>query len=263
MAGMTLQEVAERLGVHYMTAYRYVRLGKLPAVKQGATWVVDEADLVEFLATPQGTTTDWVSGLETLLLRGDTAAGWTLVEQALASSVTPERMVTDVMGPALRSIGERWATGEIDVYDEHLASATMRRLLARLSPSMNRRGHKRGRLLIAMAAGELHDLGAEMVAELLRAAHYEVLSLGADTPHASLVRAVERIPNLDAVILGATIDAGSAADAISALRAAGIEIPVLVGGGAFASVDFDSVGADGLMSGSATAAAELEAVLGR
>lgn len=261
MATMTLQQVAERLGVHYMTAYKYVRLGKLHAVKEGVSWVVDESDLEEFLSVPAGTSTDWVGDLETLLLRGDTEAGWTLVEQALASSFTPERVITEIMGPALRSIGERWAANEIDVYDEHLASATLRRLLSRLSPSLNRRGNKRGRVLVAMTAGELHDLGGEMVAEVLRGAHYEVLSLGADTPHLSLVRAVERVHDLDAVILGATMNARSAGEAVEAIKQVRADLPVIVGGQAFSGIAPDELGADGLISGPVNAVAELEAVL--
>lgn len=42
---ITLQEAADELGVHYMTAYRYVRTGRLHAVKDGAEWRVDPADL--------------------------------------------------------------------------------------------------------------------------------------------------------------------------------------------------------------------------
>ena len=34
---LTLPEVAEKLGVHYMTAYRYVRTGRLPAKRSGST----------------------------------------------------------------------------------------------------------------------------------------------------------------------------------------------------------------------------------
>ncbi len=262
MDGLTLTEVADRLGVHYMTVYKYVRLGKLPAVKNGAVWVVDESDLAAFRAQPEASVgTDWAGDLELLLLRGDTTAGWTLVEQALASSVTPERVITDLMGPALRSIGDRWEAGEIDVYDEHLASATLRRLLSRLSPALNRRGNKRGRILVAMAAGELHDLGAEMVAEILRGAHYDVLTLGADTPDESLARAVDRMGDITAVVIGATMDAGSVASAIRTIRARGSEVPVLVGGMAFATTGFEEVGADGFISGSANAVRELESVL--
>ena len=42
-----LQEAADRLGVHYMTAYRYVRTGRLPATRIGSQWWVDPGDLKE------------------------------------------------------------------------------------------------------------------------------------------------------------------------------------------------------------------------
>ena len=42
---ITLQEAADRLGVHYMTAYRYVRTGRLPAQRSGSQWLVDPKDL--------------------------------------------------------------------------------------------------------------------------------------------------------------------------------------------------------------------------
>ena len=42
---MTLHEAAELLGVHYMTAYRYVRLGLLQAAKRGGAWRVSREDI--------------------------------------------------------------------------------------------------------------------------------------------------------------------------------------------------------------------------
>ena len=48
MSSMTLQEAADALGVHYMTAYRYVRLGLLHAEKIGGSWRVETADLDDF-----------------------------------------------------------------------------------------------------------------------------------------------------------------------------------------------------------------------
>ena len=40
-----LQEAADQLGVHYMTAYRYVRTGRLPATRIGSQWWIDPRDL--------------------------------------------------------------------------------------------------------------------------------------------------------------------------------------------------------------------------
>ncbi len=50
--GLTLHEAAAELGVHYMTAYRYVRLGQLDAVKRSGTWRVSRAELDRFRAEP-------------------------------------------------------------------------------------------------------------------------------------------------------------------------------------------------------------------
>ena len=54
--GMTLQQAAAFLGVHYMTVYRYVRLGLLPARKDGARWRVERADVEAFKAAAEGVT---------------------------------------------------------------------------------------------------------------------------------------------------------------------------------------------------------------
>jgi len=45
---VSLNEVAEILGVHYMTAYRYVREGRLSAIKEGRGWVVKSSDVTAF-----------------------------------------------------------------------------------------------------------------------------------------------------------------------------------------------------------------------
>ena len=49
-ADLTLNEAAELLGVHYMTAYRYVRLGFLQATKVGGCWRVAHSDLEVYRA---------------------------------------------------------------------------------------------------------------------------------------------------------------------------------------------------------------------
>ncbi|MBA2625064.1 MAG: helix-turn-helix domain-containing protein, partial [Acidimicrobiia bacterium] len=54
-ADLSLHEAAERLGVHYMTAYRYVRLGRLPGTKEGATWRVAATDVERLRAQAQPT----------------------------------------------------------------------------------------------------------------------------------------------------------------------------------------------------------------
>lgn len=245
MAGITLQEAADRLGVHYMTAYRYVRLGKLHAEKEGTSWVVDESDLEAFGAEPPAPRSheDWEGDLVRLLLAGDPTAAWSLVEDALASSFSPEQFHTDLLLPAMRSVGDRWISGEIDIADEHLASAVARRIVSRLSPRFVRRGRDRGTVVVAMGPGEWHQLGAEVLADLLRGRNFRVLYLGANTPAEAVVRAAKNVDDLVAICVAAFESAEGLAEIGALLDGSGV--PVVMGGPVVGSqADVERLGGD-------------------
>ena len=195
---VSLHDGAEILGVHYMTIYRYVRLGLLPAHKEGGSWRVRVSDLEDFQAeaasSPSGRNADapWDERLEARMLAGDVNGAWSVVEAALASGSEPADIYMDVLAPALAKVGRRWEDGEIDVAEEHLATAVASRIIGRLGPRFSRRGRPRGTVITAMPPGDRHGLGLAMLADILRGAGYVVLDLGPDTPIPSLVFAVER-----------------------------------------------------------------------
>src|SRR5687767_1805096 len=105
-ADMTLREAAEELGVHYMTAYRYVRLGLLPARKDGSTWRVAVDDLDAFRSqregdertgtTPRRGRTPWRERFEARLLAGDARGAWGVIEAALAGGAPAEVLYVEV-----------------------------------------------------------------------------------------------------------------------------------------------------------------------
>jgi excisionase family DNA binding protein len=236
--GIGLNDAADRLGVHYMTVYRYVRTGRLPAVKVGGQWQVDEADLDRLHAdepvTPLGRSRrSWAtSRMLDRLLAGDELGAWTIAESALASGAQPSEIHLELLAPALRTIGEQWRAGGIGVGDEHRASVVARRVISRLGPRFNRRGRKRGVVVLGAVAGERHEIPGAMVADELRGAGFEVVDLGADTPAESFVTAAERLRPL-CVLLSVTGTGHEAAvaDAVRSLRAH-TDAVVLVGGAA-------------------------------
>ena len=59
---LTLQEAADELGVHYMTAYRYVRLGVMEASKSGGVWQVQRSALEQFRANAKTSSVSGASG---------------------------------------------------------------------------------------------------------------------------------------------------------------------------------------------------------
>jgi|SRR5581483_7205411 len=253
---ITLQEAATRLGVHYMTAYRYVRTGRLPGERSGANWLVDPAALDRLGPAapsaprpPRGTARAEAPGrLAARLVAGDEAGAWHLVETALTSGLDPDEVYLDLLVPALRGVGDGWADGRLGVNDEHRASGVAVRLIGRLGPRFARRGRKRGTVVLGAPPGEEHGLPCAIVADLLRAARFDVVDLGADTPAASFAAAAAGADRLVAVLIGATTSGRDAAlrSTVRALRRRDITAPILVGGAAIAGADHAArLGADG------------------
>ena len=148
---LSLQDVADALGVHYMTAYRYVRTGRLPAVQVNGQWRVQRSDVERLrrgrrVPAVRGAAVEGLSDrLATRLLVGDESGAWSLISEALASSLDPVGVHLQLLVPALRTIGDGWAAGTITIDQEHRASAVVSRLVGRLGVLFTRPGRKHGR----------------------------------------------------------------------------------------------------------------------
>ena len=145
---ISLQDAADRLGVHYMTAYRYVRTGRLHAAKSGGQWHVHTADLDAFAdgteSEPTPRSEVYPERIEGRLMAGDETGAMQLLEDAMTAGASPDEAYIDLLGPALTSVGMRWARGEISIADEHVATATAMRVISRLGPRLAKRGRSRG-----------------------------------------------------------------------------------------------------------------------
>lgn len=237
---LSLQQAAELLGVHYMTAYRYVRTGRLPATQSGGVWRVRRSNL-DTLARPAvagrtkvGATTDrrhYVRKLTERLVQGDETEAWRVTQQALASGCSPEDLYLDVLGPGLRRVGEEWAAGRISVAEEHRASAVMQRLIGRLGPLFTRRGRKRGVVVLGAPTNDFHGLATALVADVLRGRGFSVTDLGGNTPAASFAETLGAAtrPIATGVVVSAPVRDAEIAATIAAIKASS-PAPVLLGG---------------------------------
>lgn len=240
---LTLQQAAEQLGVHYMTAYRYVRLGQLNAHKEGGTWRVAGGDLDLFQhqngsdssGTVSRRSVAWHGRLENRLLDGDASGAWKVLEAALTAGTNPLGLYCDVIMPALASIGRRWEEGEIGVAEEHQASALVSRLIGRLGPTFSRRGRRKGTVVVAGPPGERHTLNLAMVADVLRGSGYAAIDLGSDLPVEAFEQVLGQRKPVQAACIGvlnpAALEATRAMVA-AARRALDRSAPVVLGGSA-------------------------------
>jgi excisionase family DNA binding protein len=239
---LNLKQVAASLGVHYMTAYRYVRQGRLEARRDGTEWRIPAAVVGEFAArnraaesdvsTGPGRTVNWASRIEAPLIAGDETAAWRIIENALAAGNTAEYCYIDVVARALRDIGQRSVADELAVADQHVASAVASRIIARLGARFRRPGRTRGNVVFGAPRDEHQTVPIAIYSDLLRLAGFEVLELGADVPVEAFVESVRGNERLICVGIGVTRpEALNAARLIiDAVRLVDPVMPIALGG---------------------------------
>jgi len=237
-----------------MTAYRYVRSGRLPAHQTDGEWQVLLADVEAFSAARKQraktsspakrgsrAAADWPGRFETCLVAGDEVGAENLLDDALASGHDLFSLYLEVVSPALVSIGERWHRGELQIHEEHRASNIVARLFARVSSRFAHRGPSRGTVVIGGPTGERHALAITMVADLLRSRGWNVSDIGTDVPASAFALAVDGVDQLRAVCIGVTLreSLGTARETVAAVRAVvPDDVKVFAGG---AAVDTDEV----------------------
>ena len=265
---LTLAEVADELDVHYMTAYRYVRLGLLEATQIGRSWVVTRSALDAFRnergdrASAKRGEADWMNRLLRRLLAGDEPGAWSTVEAALASGLSIREVYMSMLVPALHAIGDKWQSGEIDVADEHLASRIVDRIIGRLGPRAATRGVRRGSVVIGSTATEFHSLPITIAADMLRSARFVVVDLGANLPPKSFGKAVAAADSLVAVAVSVTTTGqeDELSRTIGAIRAE-TDRPIVVGGRGTDAATAKLLGADAYAATATDAIAAIELVL--
>ena len=208
-----LRAAAEALGVHYMTAYRYVRLGTLPADKVGGAWQVRFGDIRALTerepARPGPGGIRWGpyrNRLRDRLVAGDEPGAWSIVERALVSGAPAEDIHLELLVPVLGAIGDAWASGELHIADEHRASSVAARVIGRLGPSFARRGRKRATVIVGAAPGDHHSMPLAILGDIIRGQGLAVVDLGANTPPESFVESVRNHDDVIAVAIGVGSD---------------------------------------------------------
>lgn len=192
---MQLRDAAETLGVHYQTAYGWVRQGTLPARKTPGGYEVSEAAVRDLLTQREAgaepplevRVRDWAAQADRLyaaLLAGDETRARHDFGR-LAAGVPLAGLCDQVIAPALRRIGTEWAAGELSIAAEHRASAICERLIA--AHIRQPQGRPRGVAVIATPPGERHALPALMASACLREDHWQVHHLAADLPAAEVI----------------------------------------------------------------------------
>ena len=229
-ARITLHDAAVRLGVHYQTAYRWVRNGSLPAVKVRGVYQVDVDELRAFdeerqrPAPPptERTVRDWgrfADQMHRSLVAGDEGAARDIVDGLVGSGVRVVDCCDRMIAPAMTRVGDEWATGQLSVAEERRAAFICERLLGRMNPSPP--GRPRGDAVVVTPISDEHQLPGQLATAALREDHWRVHHFGTGVPEADLLAMVGRL-SPDLVVVSwvwppAAADAAALGQSLAAL----------------------------------------------
>jgi methanogenic corrinoid protein MtbC1 len=98
----------------------------------------------------------------------------------------------DVFQEALYEIGRLWETNQITVADEHMGTAITQYVMSNLYQYLEIADEQRGKVVMTGVQGELHQVGANMVADVLEADGWDVMFLGTNVPAEGVIQAIRK-----------------------------------------------------------------------
>jgi methanogenic corrinoid protein MtbC1 len=168
-----------------------------------------------------------------LLLQGERHMASSLILDAVGAGARVKDIYLHVFQPTQREIGRLWQMNWLTVAQEHYCTAATQLIMSQLYPHVfatERIGH---RAVVTCVGGELHEIGARMVADFFEMEGWDAYYLGANTPADSILRTLEeREAEVLAVSATMTFHVSAVADLIAQVRAgeAGRAVKTLVGG---------------------------------
>ena len=171
-----------------------------------------------------------------------------LMQQALESSVAPQMIITEGLTAGMQIVGEKFSTKEYFIPDMLASAEAVGAAMDILKPVLESANvETKGRFAIATVKGDIHDIGKNIVAILLKGAGYEVHDLGIDVPTEKVVEFVNEVKpeylGLSALLTTTMTEMGVV---IKALEKSNLRnsVKVLIGGAAVSEEFAQEIGAD-------------------
>jgi methanogenic corrinoid protein MtbC1 len=169
------------------------------------------------------------------LLRYDRHSASALILRAVENGVSIKEIYCHVFERCQYEIGRLWQLNDISVAHEHYCTASTQLIMSQLYPYIFRANRTfRGTIVAACVAGELHEIGARMLCDLLELEGWNTIYLGANVPTAGIVDVLrDNHSNILAVSATMTFHIRAVREVIAAVRLASPATTILVGGYAF------------------------------
>jgi trimethylamine corrinoid protein len=158
-----------------------------------------------------------------------------MVKELVAKGTNPMDILDDASS-AMAIVGKRFETGEYFIPDLMMAGEILKGISEIVKPLLEKEGpsQKKGKVLIGTVAGDIHDIGTDIVQFMLDVSGYDVLNIGIDVPVPTFVEKIKEFkPSVVGLSGFLTLAFDSMKKTVEAIEEAGLrkDIKIMIGGG--------------------------------
>jgi 5-methyltetrahydrofolate--homocysteine methyltransferase len=196
-----------------------------------------------------------MNALADAVINGDQSTAIEITKEALAEGIPAKKILDEGLIKGMDTVGTLFKQNEFYIPEVLIAARAMKMAMEVLEPELAHAGVQPiGKLAIGTVQGDLHDIGKNLVAMMLKGAGFEVVDLGVDV---KIEKFVEQVRDAGVQMIGMstllTTTMPSMEKTIKAIKQAGLTAKVIIGGAPVTQDYADKIGADGYAADAATA----------
>lgn len=182
------------------------------------------------------------------VLKGKQRDILSLTRKAIDESIPPQNILNEALLPAIGEVGDLFDCGKYFLPQLIASAETMKKSIEYLEPLLKAEGEDSSMptIVIATVKGDIHDIGKNLVALMLKNHGFSVIDLGKDVPREEIIRAAKenraRIIALSALM---TTTMQEMKNVIELAKQEGLDAKVMIGGAVITQEYADEIGADG------------------
>ena len=183
------------------------------------------------------------------VVEGNVSGTEALVKEALSKKIEVQNIMNDGFIRALNLVGEKFSTGEAFLTEMLTSAMSVKSGMEILKPLLVKSDIKsKGTVVAGTVAGDIHDIGKNMVCMMLEGAGFKVIDLGVDVSGEKFLQAAKE-NKADIVAISALLSTTmrNMAETVRLIGSAGLEhkVNVLIGGAPVTQDFVQAIGADG------------------
>jgi len=190
------------------------------------------------------------------VIKGDRNAVADLVKQAVAEDSPVADVLEQGLIGGMSVVGKRFKANEVYVPEVLIAARAMKAGMEILEPLLKEAGVEPvGTVVLGTVKGDLHDIGKNLVGMMLQGAGFAVVDMGTDVPAEDFIAKINesgaKVLAMSALL---TTTMPQMADVVKAVKDAGVDVKMMIGGAPVTQSYCDEIGADGYAPDAASAA---------